>query len=119
MSSLFGIRGSHSSRFARVVDRTAGDRGQSGRYLTDGLTLYRYVGRVTSGVGEMVELEDCRSLELTWLSMAQLRRLRAVVPAPAPSSSGSEPRQHRPDSSRTLAASAGCLGVGWARSSSG
>jgi hypothetical protein len=82
MSTLFGVRGSRSPNLARVADTAAGDQGRPGRYLTDGLVLYRYIGTVVSGLGEMVELEDCRSLELTWLPIGELRYLRAVIAAP-------------------------------------
>jgi hypothetical protein len=82
-STLFGVRAGRSPNLARVVGTIADDHGRSGRYLTDGLTLYRYIGIVASGMGRMVELEDCRSLELTWLPIRQLRRLRAVIPTPS------------------------------------
>jgi hypothetical protein len=82
MSTLFGVRGSRSPKLTRVADTTADDQGRSGRYLTDGLILYRYITTVASGMGEMVELEDCHSLELTWLPIGQLRYLRAVIAAP-------------------------------------
>ena len=62
-------------------------------YLTDGRTLYRYVGGVPSGTSELVALEDCRSLKLLLLSLDELRalRLRDVDPAT------SESRNCRPD----------------------
>ena len=82
MSTLFGARGYRSPRLARLADITAGEDGEAGRYLTDGLTLYRYTGTFTSGMGDMVELEDCCSLERMWLPIGQLRGLRTVVPAP-------------------------------------
>jgi len=82
MSTVFGVRGRRSPSLARVADRTAGEQDQSGCYLTDGFILYRYVGTVATGMGEMVELEDCCSLELTWLPIGQLRCLRAVTAAP-------------------------------------
>jgi len=84
MSTLFGVRGRRSPKLAQEADTTGDDhQGRSGRYLTDGLILYRCIGTLASGMGEMVELEDCRSLELTWLPIGQLRYLRVVIPAPA------------------------------------
>jgi hypothetical protein len=82
VSTLFGVRGRRSPKHARDADTTGDDRGRSERYLTDDLILYGYTGTVASGMGEMVELEDCRSLELTWLPTGQLRYLRVVIPAP-------------------------------------
>jgi len=57
--------------------------GLESRYLTDGINLYRCLGRIGSGRGEMIGLEDCSSLELMLLPMRELRarRLRAVIPA--------------------------------------
>jgi hypothetical protein len=68
--------------WVRLMVSARAGQGRSGRYLTDGLILYRCIGTVASGMGEMVELEDCRSLELTWLPTGQLRYLRVVIPAP-------------------------------------
>jgi hypothetical protein len=62
-----------------IADHT----GRATRYLTDGVILYRFLGAVASGMGQMVGLEDCRSLDVTWLPVGELgsRRLRAVIPA--------------------------------------
>ena len=51
-------------------------------YLTDGITLYRFLGAAASGMGEMVELEECRSLTVTVVPIGDLRarRLRVVKP---------------------------------------
>jgi hypothetical protein len=59
--------------------------GRRGRYLTDGVDLYRYLGTVSSRSGRMVGLEDCRSLDVLLLSVRELRRrrMRAVIPAEA------------------------------------
>lgn len=68
-----------SRRGGTIADHT----GQAGRYLTDGIALYRFLGAVTSGLGEMVGLEDCRSLELVLLPIGELHawRLRTVSTA--------------------------------------
>ena len=59
-------------------------------YLTDGRTMYRYVGGVPNGTGELVALEDCRSLKLMLFSLDELRALglRDVDPATSESRSG-------------------------------
>ena len=47
------------------------------RYLTDGLNLYRIVGHVGRSVNDLlVELEDCRSLEILVVTVQELRRGR-------------------------------------------
>ena len=63
---------------------TAAERAdQPGRYLTDGINLYRCLGTIASGPGQLVGLEDCRSLEVVLVPVGDLRarRLRCVVPA--------------------------------------
>ena len=75
------------SQYARRAVADAGSvadhAGRSSRYLTDGVNLYRFVGAIASGTGEMVGLENCRSLDVMLLSIGELRarRLRAVIPA--------------------------------------
>jgi hypothetical protein len=64
--------------------RTVADvNGQASRYLTDGVNLYRFLGAITSGMGQMIGLENCRSLDVMLLPIGELRarRLRAVIPA--------------------------------------
>lgn len=60
----------------RVFDHWEPDR----PYLTDGRNLYRYVGGVPSGTGEIVALEDCQSLKIVLFDLDELRALtlRAV-----------------------------------------
>jgi hypothetical protein len=58
------------------------------RYLTDGRTLYRYVGGVPSGTGELVALEDCHSAKLMLFSLDELRALKLRDVDPAASESG-------------------------------
>ncbi|HUO69459.1 MAG TPA: hypothetical protein VMU39_01675 [Solirubrobacteraceae bacterium] len=52
-------------------------------YLTDGVSLYRFLGAAAGGFGEMVELEDCSSLAVTVVPIGDLRarRMRVVTPA--------------------------------------
>jgi hypothetical protein len=51
------------------------------RYVTDGVELYRLLGAVARGACEMVGLENCRSLEIILVPIADLRlgRLRSVI----------------------------------------
>lgn len=58
--------------------------GRVAEYLTDGTRLYRFIDWGLSG--DFAELEDCLSLELVLVARRELRarRLRAVLPAPAP-----------------------------------
>jgi len=53
------------------------------RYLTDGVDLYRYLGAIPSAMGQMIGLENCRSLDVTLWPIVELRnrRLRTVTPA--------------------------------------
>ncbi|MGZ4187876.1 MAG: hypothetical protein ACXVVQ_22850 [Solirubrobacteraceae bacterium] len=44
-------------------------------YLTNGTNLYRYVGGVPSGTGELVALEDCTSLKILLFDLDELRTL--------------------------------------------
>ncbi len=57
--------------------------GRAGRYLTDGVDLYRSLGVIAGGMGQMVGLENCRSLDVVLLPIGELRTrgLRAVIPA--------------------------------------
>lgn len=65
----------------RGVDEghTTGDGAddERGRYLTDGVHLYRAIGAFGEA-GGLVGLEDCRSLEVILLRAEDVRRLRAV-----------------------------------------
>ena len=59
------------------------DADQPGRYLTDGINLYRHVGAISKGKGQMVGLENCRTLDVMLLPIGELyaRRLRPVIPS--------------------------------------
>ncbi len=61
----------------------AGQIDATGVYLTDEVFLYRVVGMVASGVGEVVELEDCYWLDVVHVQVRDLRarQLRVVTPA--------------------------------------
>ena len=79
------FRTESTSHAPSVADATTvGDKaGQVGRYLTDGVNLNRCLGAIASGTGQLVGLENCRSLDLVLLPIGELRarRLRAVIPA--------------------------------------
>ena len=62
--------------------------GQPSRYLTDGVSLYRYVGTIPSSMGHMIGLENCHSLDLTLWPVAELHALRLKSVTPAVSSPG-------------------------------
>jgi hypothetical protein len=83
MSTLFRARSSNQQQGADDGGVFVDHEGHAGRYLTDGANLYRFLGAVPSGLGEMVGLENCRSLDVMLLPIAELRarRLRAVTPA--------------------------------------
>ena len=57
---------------------------EASRYLTDGVNLYRYLGAIPGTMGQLIGLEECRSLDVTLWPIAELRnrQLRTVIPAP-------------------------------------
>ena len=63
---------------------------QPDHYLTDGVNLYRSLGALASAMGQMVGLENCRSLDVLLLPIGQLCTcgLRVVIPDDEQSSSG-------------------------------
>ena len=56
---------------------------RTGHYLTDGTNLYRSLGAIAAGLGHMVGLENCRSLDVMLVPIGEVRArgLRAVIPA--------------------------------------
>jgi hypothetical protein len=84
--AMFARFRAFDSSNGRDADRPATHRVgcEPGRYLTDGVRLYRVVAALASPSGRaMVELEDCRSLEVVLMPADQLDplALRAVRPA--------------------------------------
>ena len=68
-----------------VARRDVGGGGDgAGVYLTDGVFLYRFVGSVENGGGELVELEDCYWLDVVQVPVSEVlaRRLRVVTATP-------------------------------------
>jgi len=59
----------------------SGDPDAAGLYVTNEVFLYRVVGIAASDTGDMVELEDCYSLDVVRIPISQLhsRRLRVVT----------------------------------------
>lgn len=55
----------------------------AGRYMTNGVNLYRWLGVARTVRGRVIGLEDCLSLEVSWLPYAEIYswRLRPVRPA--------------------------------------
>jgi hypothetical protein len=52
---------------------------RSDRYLTDGVELYRLLGAVARGACELIGMENCRSLEIVLVPIAEFRdRWRTV-----------------------------------------
>ena len=68
--------GSSSSLIGEAVDRGVAELIESGPYFTDGVDLFRLVS-VSSGSGgpRVVELEDCRTLEVSLYGGKALMRL--------------------------------------------
>lgn len=60
----------------------AGEITGANLYLTNGVFLYRVVGMAATGMGQMVELEDCYSLNVALVPIGALRAggLRVVQP---------------------------------------
>jgi hypothetical protein len=52
-------------------------------YLTDGVFLYRLVGPIAAVADELVEIEDCYSLDVVRVPLRDIhaRKLRVVLPA--------------------------------------
>jgi hypothetical protein len=75
-------------------------RPEVGAYLTDEVFLYRVDDVLTAGAEQMAALEDCCSLDVVRVSMADLRarRLRVVTPAHG----GVQPRRHVPGTTTSL-----------------
>jgi hypothetical protein len=72
MSTLFST-GAGDAQTAAELD------GRPGQYLTDGANLYLLLDTVHGGLGEMISLEDCRSLEVMLLPVGVLHALREVI----------------------------------------
>ena len=65
-------------------------------YLTDGTKLYRYAGAAVSNTAEqLIQLEDCESLELLLFDLDELRAL-GLRPVVGPASIGSGTRDRLP-----------------------
>lgn len=72
----------HPRRFAPgapegLPDRDARADQGDGRYLTDGVRLFRRVGSFGEAAG-LIGLEDCRSLDVVLLRAQEARSLRPV-----------------------------------------
>jgi hypothetical protein len=76
------VRGSAATRFPARPRRKApatDRRRDAGHYVTDGLRLFRNVSPLRGPLaGRFVGLEDCRSLEIVLMGIADYARLRDV-----------------------------------------
>jgi len=79
-------RGDHSRTAHPALDTyvAAADADGTGLYLTNEVFLYRVVGVAATDMGDMVEVEDCYSLDVVRIPIDRLRvgRLRVVTAAP-------------------------------------
>jgi hypothetical protein len=68
-------------RRAAPYDIDRADSGGIGLYVTDEVFLYRVVGVTMSDTGDMIDLEDCYSLDIARVPVDALhaRRLRVVT----------------------------------------
>ena len=76
---------------ARILDRLLDQWWEPETpYLTDGIKLYRYAGAAVSNTAEqLIQLEDCQSLEILLFDLDELRALRLrPVAGPASIESG-------------------------------
>jgi hypothetical protein len=86
MSALYRADNRRTDHGPPPAGASAGQTDDAGVYLTDEVFLYRVIGLVASGAGEMVELEDCYWLDVVRVPVRDVRarRLRVVTPAPVP-----------------------------------
>ena len=75
LAKLFKSSNSRSERrsFAEAI---SDPDGHVCRYLTDGVHLYRFMGSMVSRAGEMVGIENCRSLDIMLVPAEELHRRR-------------------------------------------
>jgi hypothetical protein len=83
MSTLFRTGSTRSQSIPALAEAIHEQTEETSLYFTDGISLYRFLGAAAHGMGEMVELEDCRSLDVAVVPIGDLhaRRLRVVIPA--------------------------------------
>lgn len=85
MSTLFHADDTHTRDERHSAGAVVGRVGRASLFLTDDVFLYRVVGVADDGTGELVQIEDCYSLDVVLVPIADLRarRLRVVRPATA------------------------------------
>lgn len=80
LAKVFRTAGSGPERQMKSFVEAISDRdGDVSRYLTDGVNLYRFMGSMVSRAGEMIGIENCRSLDIMLVPADELRR-RSVRP---------------------------------------
>ena len=95
MSMPFGRTRRHPSEAAHDLDTLLDHWWEPDTpYLTDGTSLYRFVGAAPGNTGEeLIGLEDCRSLKILLFDLDELRALRLrPVRGPASIESGTRHR---------------------------
>jgi len=83
MSTLY--RPDHRAAHRRMPAATIAEQTtEAGVYLTDETFLYRIVSSALSEAGEIIDLEDCYSLDVVRVPANDLRagQLRVVTPQP-------------------------------------
>jgi hypothetical protein len=85
MSRLFALQSSDSHASGNASGEAFDRDCLAGRYLTDGVNLYRSLGPITPGPSQVIGLEDCRSLDVILIAADEFRghRLRQVIPMSA------------------------------------
>ncbi len=73
-AKFFRTAGSGPQRQRSFLEAITDRDGRVSRYLTDGVNLYRFMGSMVSRAGEVVGIENCRSLDIMLVPAEELRR---------------------------------------------
>ncbi len=74
VAKFFRTASSATERQKTFAEAITDRDGRVSRYLTDGVNLYRFMGSMVSRAGEMVGIENCRSLDIMLVPADELRR---------------------------------------------
>jgi hypothetical protein len=71
---------------AHAIENLRAGLEHEGAYVTDGIRLYRSLGKIDSVGPGTAAMEDCHSLEVILVRLDEVRnvRLRCVIPAEGP-----------------------------------
>jgi len=83
MSLLFPARSRAPHRPEEPGGEACDRGGAAGVYLTDGVELYRSLGVMSFDPGQMIALENCRSLDFLLMSVEEFHRLQLESIDPA------------------------------------